>query len=79
MKTSELISQLQKLSQADEDCSVKIETRTSGYDISGVYRRSLPDDSQDQIFLVLMPNERKPKAQRLLTTEPSAFDSVRDA
>jgi len=75
MKTSELILQLHKLSQAGEDCGVKIETRTSGYEISGVYRRSLPDDSQDQIFLVLMPNGRKPRAQRSSTVEPSALDS----
>lgn len=77
MKTSVLIEQLQLLSKAGEDHDVKIETRTSGYEISGAYMRILPNDSHAQIFLVLVPNERKPRAQRSPASEPSAFDSTR--
>ena len=79
MKTSELISQLQKLSRTGEDCDVKIETRTNGYDIKEAYRRLVADESRDQVFLVLMPNERKQRTQRSPVTEPSAFDSFKDA
>jgi hypothetical protein len=79
MKTSELILRLQKCSQAGEDYDVRIETRASGYDISNVYRFSPSDDSQAQVFLVLMPNERKQRTQRSPTTEPSALDSLRSA
>jgi hypothetical protein len=75
MKTSELIARLQDLSK-NGDWDVKIETRSSGYDIDSVYGRRLGDGIPDQIFLILMHNDRKPRAQRSPTTEPSAFDST---